>query len=363
MAVKPRIANKLWGRAGARCAVCRIQLSPVGTDATIGEIAHIVSRKQQGPRGDADLAPELRDEYDNLIILCRNDHKIVDTDLEEWTAEKLRLLKLEHEQWIAGQLEQGRAQPYAIDNTGFIIGRQEYWAAQGRRTWLFTALTPLLEEPEVIEPVTENFVSTLSNIALPNYFPGEGYLNPPSVNTEPSQNGLVNELFPSGMQYGYRVEIFRTGHIEFTTSIDALMTETLLEDTNRARRHMGIGRNRLKGQTKTTWYEWIANSVEKQTEGVHQIWKESAISRNDMILSVALLNVDGLCLYGSGTSYNVPGRPIEGDRLTISFVVDGAAPVKEHIEILLTRLVNCMGLMLPEVYDEDGGFIQPQKLC
>ncbi len=337
-------------------------MSPVGTDATLGEIAHIVSRKPGGPRGEAELPSEQRDDYDNLIILCRNDHKIVDTDLEEWTVEKLKLLKIKHEQWIGRQLEQGRAQPYAIDNTDFILGRQEYWTAQGR-TWLFAALTPLLEESEVIEPVAQHFVKVLGGIVLPRYFLEAGFPHLPSVYTEPSQNGLVNEHFPAAKRYGYRIEIFRTGHIEFTTSIEPLLTEKLIEDSNGARRQMGIGRNRLKKQTKTTLYNRIADSLARQAEGIHQIWKESAISQNDMILSVALLNVDGLCLYGSGRSYNVPGRPIEGDRLAISFVVDGATPAHDHIEIVLRRLVNSMGLTLTNVYDEAGGFIQPEKLC
>jgi hypothetical protein len=41
------------------------------------------------------------DKYDNLILLCRVDHKIVDDQPREFTADTLRKLKKDHERWAA----------------------------------------------------------------------------------------------------------------------------------------------------------------------------------------------------------------------------------------------------------------------
>ena len=42
----------LWGHSGNRCAIYKIEITPDGEINTIGEIAHIVSRSPDGPRGD-----------------------------------------------------------------------------------------------------------------------------------------------------------------------------------------------------------------------------------------------------------------------------------------------------------------------
>jgi hypothetical protein len=67
----------------------------------IGEEAHIISEAPTGPR-HADL-PDY-DVYDNLILLCGNDHKPADDQWRHYTAEKLRQIKSEHEAWVARRL-------------------------------------------------------------------------------------------------------------------------------------------------------------------------------------------------------------------------------------------------------------------
>ncbi len=361
MAIKPKIANRLWGRAGGRCSECRLELSPVGGVTSTGEIAHIVAGKPDGPRGNEDLPLERRDDYDNLILLCCNDHRIVDTDVDTWTVERLKSLKRTHEQWFSDLVENGRAQPYAIDNTKFVADRQGYWISKGTRTWLLAALTPLVHESEVIAPLSGRLSDSFNNIRMPRFLQELSSPTPNPYNTEPSQDGLVNESFPAGKNFGHRIEAFRSGHLEFVTIIDPII-DTPLEDTNRARRHMGVGQSRLKKQKKSTQYRWIADAVQSQVVGINTIWKKSEIEDSDMILSIALLNVDGLCLFGAGGHCNVPGRPLDGERLEYAFVVDSGMPVEEQVEILLRRLVNCMGLTLDSVHNEEGGFVEPRKL-
>lgn len=97
----------LWIRSGGRCAICNTYLLDEGmTYRTIrlGEAAHIVGQQQTAgsPRGDADLAPELRDKADNLILLCRHQHKEIDSPegRDLFPVDRLKALKHSHEDRI-----------------------------------------------------------------------------------------------------------------------------------------------------------------------------------------------------------------------------------------------------------------------
>ncbi|WP_442978196.1 HNH endonuclease [Rhodococcus sp. A5(2022)] len=64
------------------CALCKTPLiRPSDTagdrDALIGEEAHIVGQGTNGPRSGSLDASEI-DRYDNLLLLCANDHALVD---------------------------------------------------------------------------------------------------------------------------------------------------------------------------------------------------------------------------------------------------------------------------------------------
>ena len=43
----------LWARSGNRCAFpdCNIEMAPAGLKTSLGEIAHIVAKRDDGPRG------------------------------------------------------------------------------------------------------------------------------------------------------------------------------------------------------------------------------------------------------------------------------------------------------------------------
>jgi hypothetical protein len=58
-----------------------------------------------GPRG-GQLDPAALDEYDNLILLCKIHHKLIDDQHETFIADFLRTLKHLHEQWVRDRLEQ-----------------------------------------------------------------------------------------------------------------------------------------------------------------------------------------------------------------------------------------------------------------
>jgi hypothetical protein len=107
MAIRAETRKRLWGRSGNRCAKCRAEL--VRPDegellgALIGEEAHIIAKSPGGARYEP-LDPEVRDAYDNLILLCANDHSEVDAQPKRFTVANLRSMKRRHELWVKTRL-------------------------------------------------------------------------------------------------------------------------------------------------------------------------------------------------------------------------------------------------------------------
>jgi hypothetical protein len=87
--------------------MCRSELvapeTPHSEKSVIGEECHIIAQSRRGPRGQREGQVKLH-EYENLILLCRNDHKRVDDQRETFTEEYLTQLKSRHEAWVASAL-------------------------------------------------------------------------------------------------------------------------------------------------------------------------------------------------------------------------------------------------------------------
>ncbi len=98
----------LWGRAANRCAICQLELAidktEVDDESLIGDECHIVAHQEAGPRGDEPLDSNQRDMYANLILLCKNHHKQVDDQRNNYTVNKLQDIKEKHEAWVGGNL-------------------------------------------------------------------------------------------------------------------------------------------------------------------------------------------------------------------------------------------------------------------
>lgn len=89
--------KKLFARSGNRCAFPKCVHQIIEHESVIGEICHIRAASPEGPRYDPDQSQTDRDSYENLILLCGVHHKVVDDDVEAYTAERLMRMKLEHE--------------------------------------------------------------------------------------------------------------------------------------------------------------------------------------------------------------------------------------------------------------------------
>jgi len=105
MAISDKTRKRLWANSGGLCAICKTkvlkELKPEEKHSIVGDECHIVARAPDGPRGELRSEVPSIDSYENLIILCRNCHKIIDEYPDIYTVDKLRKIKHEHEVMIA----------------------------------------------------------------------------------------------------------------------------------------------------------------------------------------------------------------------------------------------------------------------
>jgi hypothetical protein len=103
MTISDRDRKILWAKSGNRCAICKASLvvEKTASDpaAVVGDEAHIVARSAGGPRAGLQQESKL-DSYENLILLCKVDHKTVDDQPNEYTIERLHTIKSHHEGWV-----------------------------------------------------------------------------------------------------------------------------------------------------------------------------------------------------------------------------------------------------------------------
>lgn len=66
-------------------------------------VAHIVASSEKGPRGDKILSPKLSDKLENLMLMCADHHKLIDsptTGPQDYPVERLKEMKRTHEEKI-----------------------------------------------------------------------------------------------------------------------------------------------------------------------------------------------------------------------------------------------------------------------
>jgi len=115
----------LWSKAGNRCSyrdegvICDEELiiSEGEKQTLVGEECHIVSKKVGQARYIADFPN--RDSYENLILMCRKHHKIIDDNPEKYAIEILQSMKRSHEESMKERLANKEIQPIVIKDAVF----------------------------------------------------------------------------------------------------------------------------------------------------------------------------------------------------------------------------------------------------
>lgn len=111
MAIDVRNRKILWSKSANRCNFknCRKELcleSSSQGHSIIGEECHIVAKSKNGPRGNSSLTSKERDTYENLILLCSNHHTEIDGNEKEYSVDKLKKMKKDHEKWVENKLDE-----------------------------------------------------------------------------------------------------------------------------------------------------------------------------------------------------------------------------------------------------------------
>lgn len=126
-----------------------LEASPSGNNVNIAEIAHIVARSKNGPRGNHPLPKTQRDCLDNLIVLCMDHHTLIDNSPNEYNVERLRQFKEDHENLVASATQ--RAIREKSDTLGDLRTVREK---------LYSTLLPVTEIPQFIYGVETEFEDT-----------------------------------------------------------------------------------------------------------------------------------------------------------------------------------------------------------
>jgi hypothetical protein len=86
--------KRLYAVSGNLCAFPRCSVPLVESIGTItGEICHIRAQNEGGPRFDRVQTDEQRNEFANLVLLCRRHHKMVDSEPDVYSVEALEEIK------------------------------------------------------------------------------------------------------------------------------------------------------------------------------------------------------------------------------------------------------------------------------
>ncbi|MBN3065148.1 HNH endonuclease [Pectobacterium aquaticum] len=109
MAISQKVKQIVWVRDGGCCAICRERLLIEDKNGLssqfLGEVAHIVAERHEGPRGDSLLTLQQRNHESNLLLLCCNHHTEIDTSVEKFSVESLLVIQKEHSLWLAKRLK------------------------------------------------------------------------------------------------------------------------------------------------------------------------------------------------------------------------------------------------------------------
>jgi len=337
----------LWGRSGNRCAYpkCRVEMAPDGSKTTIGEIAHIIAKSPDGPRGGSPLTIEERDEYENLILLCPTHHKIIDDNDGDWSVERIKLLKAEHEKWVSNQLEVGGISVHDLQGTEFLTNYiTKFVESVGNATWVYAALTPLSINQDAVNAKSERIVNAINQTQLPSTFCVNPVVN--VYHTRPSEFGLQNEDFRElANGKGHRLEVFRNGHIEMRICIEGPSQDL----TNDNRQHDPAVK-------KLIYFNNLRDCLESEITFLARTWNECLPFYN-MVFSAVLTGTEG-------SNLTVPRKKsyaAKSNSLMFSRVVDRQTSKDELLHSALERFVESYGWILPTLRKSTGEAAIPRE--
>lgn len=105
--IRASVRERVWGRAAARCVLCSrwlIDERQFWHAIPVGQLGHNVAATggTNAPRGDSPLTAAERNEESNLLLLCNDCHRTIDSSAyrDKFTVDFLTQKKAEHERRV-----------------------------------------------------------------------------------------------------------------------------------------------------------------------------------------------------------------------------------------------------------------------
>ncbi|CAA0193627.1 conserved hypothetical protein [Tenacibaculum maritimum] len=105
----------LWGASGGICAKCKESIIDFDKKEHFAHEAHIIARSAKNLPSYEDLPYNLKDIYQNLLLLCGACHN----ETKNWSKEDLKELKKKHELYVSDTLR-GHFRPIEIGKGKFF---------------------------------------------------------------------------------------------------------------------------------------------------------------------------------------------------------------------------------------------------
>ncbi|MGG7195880.1 hypothetical protein ACQPUI_04005 [Clostridium butyricum] len=151
--------REIYLKSGNKCAFPGCNEVMIDENGTfIGEVCHIEAAMPGGERFNKKQSNEDRRKFDNLMLMCHKHHKITD-NVDEYTVDKLRKMKAEHEKKftnIEGKIKES-IKDYSEEDSILLpetlIGMNEYFKWEQTQEELDITIKCIGEFAEILKKI------------------------------------------------------------------------------------------------------------------------------------------------------------------------------------------------------------------
>ena len=214
------------------------------------------------------------------------------------------------------------------------------------------SLTPLNIADEITDPLEPSLINLINNLTLPVNITEVSAPN--RYNTCPNEYGIVNEnLKDTENGLGYRIQVGRNGHCEICFCLESSIREASEYASSKNKQLLGI---------RIIRYTDIASSILNQFENLKKLWSQT-LPLNDMLMTVVITSTASTRLFSKeGGFKDTLGSLIKASKLEYGSVINKDFEIKSTAEAFIKRFVNYFGLVLDNVFDEQGNLVRPSFL-
>ncbi|ARN93847.1 hypothetical protein AZI11_12950 (plasmid) [Levilactobacillus brevis] len=160
--ISEKAKKNLLTLSNGTCALCQeaiIKMNESGNFTMFGEFAHINGLQEGAARYSESVSENIINDESNIILLCRNCHKIVDDNETKYPVEILKKLKSEHEMETLESIE-------TVVNKTKVGGYKSFEKFDRYSDFLLNGEEPDDEFRRELESA-KKLVNGLKNISLP----------------------------------------------------------------------------------------------------------------------------------------------------------------------------------------------------